>query len=193
MGLASGCTVGAVTFSNFEFMGSSGVTANQVLVSIVNSGGKVGLEFSGPFSVSAGSAIDVLLSYVMNSANLTGADLSISNFSASGNANAQVAESLCIGGIPDSSGNCTGSGGTQSMNVFVNGNTASPTDSVSFAGVTTVAVNKNIILQGGAAGSGSSATIGAVDNTTAVPEPTSLWILGSGLIAASVALRRRRV
>jgi len=136
-----------------------------------------GLTFSGAINAPAGTTVDYAISYTVTAPTgslLNSALLSVTwnNFGGTG-ASGSVGESL------------TNTGG-QSLNLasFNSGPV-----SISFAGTQSVSVTKDIDLIGGTAGIGVSIVNQAFDSTSAVPEPTSLALLGIGM-TGFFALRR---
>ena len=146
--------------------------------------------------------LDVSIAFVItsNPAIIAGDALSIKEFAASGGGSVQVTESMCIGAIPSGSGFCGGSGGTKSLDVFDNSGDIKSSDSIAFDPVSTLAVSKDIMVLGGAAGTSSSAGVSMVINTIPgtpgtrqggdAPEPASVLLFGAG---AGVILLRRRL
>ena len=159
--------VGGLTFSDFTYTTATppptaaGVTVNPF--SIV---GETGIAFSGGFFAAPGSTSDYEITYkVTSSTPITDAYLSVTGGTL-GTGFADVGETITtVTGAP-----------VASLNAFVPG---SFTDSVSFAGQTTLLITKDIFLFGGSTG----VTVSVIDQgySTAIPEPTSMALLGIGL------------
>jgi hypothetical protein len=200
------CSLDNLTFSAFQ-LSATGTslplpTDLTVLVTPISGSGADGLMFQGPFGALGGQSLDVGISFVVtsNPAAIVGDALAIQGFGASGSGSVQVTESMCVGAIPLSNGNCTGSGGTQSLDVFASSTANKPFDSVSFPAVGTLAVSKDIIVLGGS-GSNSAAAVSLVINTNPgpgtgrsgggdTPEPASMSILGGGSLLILLVRRR---
>lgn len=204
---SGGCTLGSLTFSDFTFS-SGGTVQPQTSASGVDvttvTGSDTGLSFNGPFGVTAGLSLDDLIGFLVTSTtpSITNETLSMQGYAATGGGNVQVAESLCIGGVYANNGTCPSPATTQSLDVFANSTTQVQSVTANFAATNTLDVVKNIIVQGGPAGSNSSAGVSVVVNTTTsggaggqgggpVPEPDTLLSLGSGLVITSLLFRRK--
>jgi hypothetical protein len=200
------CTIGGLTFSNFQYTSPSGLpTEATVEVTPTNDGTNIGFFFTGAFTAGAGMSADAVLSYMISSgmsAAINGAAVSLISYGASGaGATASIVEGICTTAL-QGNGACVPASDAYSLNVFDNaGNPpVHQSDSVTFASATnTVFVSKNIVEQGGM----GSATISQFENTVQapgggggpgggpVPEPASLFTMGSGLIATCMLLRRK--
>jgi hypothetical protein len=171
-------------------------------VNPINDGANTGLSFQGPFGARAGTPLDLQIAFVIgsNPAVINGEALAMQGFGATGGGSVQVTESMCVGAIPASNGSCSGSGGMRSLDVFDNSGGIKAFDSVSFSPVSILAVSKDIMVQGGGAGTTSSAGVSLVINTVPggsprsgdTPEPVTAILLGSGLLVTSLLLRRLR-
>jgi hypothetical protein len=199
------CTIGGLTFSNFQYTSPSGLpTETTVEVTPTNDGTNIGFFFTGAFTAGAGMSADAVLSYMISSgasAGIGGASVALISYGASGaGASASLVEGICTT-APQSNGACIPASNAYSLSVFDNADhpPAKQADSVTFAAATsTVFVSKNIVEQGGA----GSATISQFENTVQapgfggpgggpVPEPASMFTMGSGLIATCMLLRRK--
>jgi hypothetical protein len=201
------CSLGGLTFSNFTFANTNPPpTDSQVTVRpTTDSAGDVTLEFDGAFSVGAGSSTSISIGYtaIGTTPVITGESLAMTGFGQSGNGSVDIGESICKGGTYSSPGQCS-TGNVASISVYDFSATNMRTfDSVSFSpALTEISVVKNIALNGGSTGTNASATVSEVFNTTPgsggggpgggpVPEPNTMVMLGSGLLVAGLAWRRR--
>lgn len=208
--MAAACSVGSYTFSEFHFSAAGSIAVNPaaVQVQVVDTSAGQGLSFTGPFSATAGHSLDALISFLISAPVIPGETLAIQNANASGGANAQVVETVCESGV-------AGCGGftPAALNAFVNPSASVLSESTTFSGLAAAGqavqaqVMKNIIVQGGSAGTSDRASIGTVLNTlpvpggsagpgggpTTVPEPDTMILLGSALVGGALLLRRRKV
>lgn len=202
------CTLGGILFSNFSYANTNPPpTDSQVTVMpMVDSSGDVTLQFDGAFSAGAGESMSVSIAYTAMAATpvMTGQSLAMTGFGQSGNGSVDIGENICLGGTFAISGQCGGTG-EDSISVFDFSPTNMRTfDAVAFSPVQSeISVVKNIAINGGTSGTNASATVSEVFNTTnssggvgttgggTVPEPGTMWMMGSGLLVSALAWRRR--
>lgn len=168
----------ADTFSNFKFSSSAippttpVLDASQVGVSQFHLANEDGLEFSGAMFAPAGTIVDYKISYVVTApaGNLINdAFLGATYNVFGGTGQVSIGESLF---------NAVTGAAIGSLSVSAPPGTIS--DSISFAGVSSILVQKDILLVGGSLGAGVS-IINQGFSSSAVPEPASLALLGIGL------------
>jgi hypothetical protein len=179
------CTVGDKTFSDFGYTasGSLGLTANEIGVTPVSSGGEFGFNFFAAWNTFNGFTSDSLITYTVTAGPgflISDAALAIAGFGASGIAQVSVADTFSNG---------------QNLFVFFNPicsglNNCVITDSRTFPGVLSLDVVKDIGL---ASGTGGSGHLSFVSNTVSqTPEPASLALLGSSLLALGYFIRKKK-
>lgn len=199
------CTEGDLMFSNFSYFTGTSPTSADVTVTPVNDGSNLGFDFAGAFLSAAGSSSDAILGYqistVDGAANITGDGVSLIHYGATGGGNVQIVEGICTT-KPNGAGACP-SGSSYSISAAYDSGppVVGPTPgSVTFASPASVEyISKNIITAGG----GGSASISQFANTvqvsgggggtggSPVPEPGSTLTIGSGLVVASLLLRKK--
>lgn len=191
------CHEGTEDFSNFKFTASGTDVPLPGDSSISVTPLTDGFQFNAGFFVPSGETLDVTISYdvsIPTPGMLTGDSLAIGGFGQTGNGALDVAESLCIGAIFNSSGVCVPPAVSASLNVFDNSMGFKQADSDLFS-TSLLGVVKDIALTGGSGG--SSAQVSLIDNATPfavapVPEPSSLALIGTLMLGLSFALRKNR-
>jgi len=170
------------TFSNFSYSSSpvnSPPLASDVSVKAFNAGLEAGLTFSGAFNAVAGSTVDYSFGFtvtapkggLINDATLSGV---FSTFNGTG-----------TGSIGETILNAANGQAIGTLEVSSNGPTS---DTINFAGVNSIIVQKDMILVGGSNGA-SLSIFNQGFSSSSVPEPASLALLGIGM-TGFLAFRR---
>lgn len=203
---ASGCTVGAVTFSGFVLRPAAATAINSASITVtpVMIGATiVGVSFGVSPTDSGGFYFDNLIGYRIDGmgSTISGATVDFAGSSASGDAAVSVAENLCLGGTfgADGVSGCS-SGNTVDLAVIDVGSGPDPAYSQAFAAVSALAVATDIAYDSGSGFvDGSSSTLTSATNLfnvvaapRAVPEPSVAALFAAAAFGLGLARRRRR-
>lgn len=197
---SAGCTVGDKLFTDFGYAsaGDNALSATQVTVTPDNSDPlNPGLLFRGSWEADAGETSDSELQFTVSTlsgeALIKDASLSIFGYGTDNGGVVSVGENLCLGGtFSPGTTNCS-SGPLNVDNLFVSTASGHTFDQTTFTPVSTVDVIKDIGLTS-FGGETSVAFTSGVSNhfsQVPVPEPATLTLLGTGLLAIGGKLRRR--
>jgi PEP-CTERM motif len=200
LGSGFSCGIDDKTFFDFNYASSSNpggfaIPAAGVSVTPLTQQGNPGFLFNAPWTVSNNSGVimeDSLIGYTVTvnsgGAPITDLTLAMVGFDAIGTGEITIDETYCLGGIlPVCSG---GTEGTLSLNYTSKGGATSQT--VNFAGVTEVSVEKDILLT---AGTNGQAAVSGVYNQFSeggtTPEPASIVLFGTGVLGLAGVMRRK--
>jgi len=175
-------TANGLTYSDFSYTSTATGTglaypATSVGVTSFSNGTDSGFTLNAGWLATSGNTLDIALTYTVTAAagsKITDAFLGITG-SLSGTGTATVGETL------------TGSTGV--IGSLTAGLPSPLSDSISFAGVQSIIVNKDLILGGGTNGSASVSFLTQGFSVNTVPEPTSMALLGIGM-TGFLAFRR---
>jgi hypothetical protein len=188
------CSIDSITFSNFGLVtplptGATAIPANQITVTPFNTLSGVGFSFGFDVGSNTFDLNEILFGYQVSGAFLTGASLGLAGASATDDGVVTGVQDVCVGGTfaPGSVLGCSGL--PRSNVVFAIDGDQQLSSTLLVANASLLGIVNDIAIDGGTGG--SAALRGSVTNSfaAAVPEPTTLVLVGSGIV---LLVRRRR-
>lgn len=191
---STGCTVSDKTFSGFSYS-NSGLTltaSNVTVIPLGSNPNNPGLEFQAAWSVGAGQTMDSEIGFnvrVTNGLALIDDDsLAVPSFFVGTGASAFVTENVCLGGT-FVNGTCTG-GTLQNPTLHLDQSGQNTLHVGPFGPFVSLGVLKDIGLNGGT-GSANFSEVFQNFSEVPVPEPFSLLLLGTSILAIAPLLKKR--
>jgi hypothetical protein len=176
------CSVGPLTFSNFLLVNMGGSPSGTMTLRTDWVGSEIYLNFNPSLTAGAGLTTDEYF-YFQVTGGILGVDLSV------GGTGASITERVCLTPIDRNSGNnCTG-GLANQLAAMTNASGVSAVHSALFPSASPVYIFKDILLQGPQNG---SAELSTFSQSFTVPEPMTMALFGSGLLALGLVRRFRR-
>jgi hypothetical protein len=188
--IGGSCGINDLTASNFSYStaGTNQMPASSITVNPITTSNNPGFLFNAPWGVQGDQTQDSLIGFTITSNGNLINDLSLWMFGGAtvGNGLVTVSETYCAG---DTFADGCANGVTGTLSTYLGGGLSKLFDSATFGPVSIVDVQKSVELLGG--GNGSFAVLGGVQNQfSAVPEPGSLMLFGSGVAGLAGMLRR---
>ena len=193
-----GCTIGDKTFFNWSYSssatgGAALIPPSGVAVTPITTPNNPGFLFSSGFGVISNQIQDEFFSFtvLVNQGGHPIDDISLLQLGSgfTGTGSASIAETVCLG---DTFADGCLHGTVASLSTVDNSTLVKLSDLITFAPVLEVDVVKDLELFGGPNG---SAFVSGVENQfseVATPEPSSLLMLGTGIVGLAGILRRKQ-
>ena len=179
---STGCTAGGMTFSNFNVSAiPSTMSVSLSTVTLTSTGVNLGFQVGGfSFTLPTTPDPDLLLTYEVSGSNITGVDNVFG-----GSDGTSILETVC-----DSAGitgnNCT----DPRLGFILSGPGGS--GSLTFASQTSIYIIKDITVDSNFSGLVELSDFTNSTETSTVPEPMTLSMMGVGLLGLSLISRRRK-
>jgi PEP-CTERM motif len=174
--------VGNLEFSDFGYVvtpnGTPPTAANVTVSSFTSVAGETGITFNGSFNAAAGTTSDYAFTYKVTAltGSISDAYLSIAGSTNGGNGTASAGELITT---------VTG-GSVTTLDAFIPG---AGVATGTFGPQTSLLINKDVNVIGGTSTATSVSFVNQGFSTGAVPEPTSMALLGIG-VTGFLAFRR---
>jgi hypothetical protein len=200
LGSGFSCGIGDKTFADFAYHSTSNppgfdVPPGSVSVEPITTSGNPGFEFTAAWMASNASGIltqDSLIEYNVNDGghnSITDVSLGIGGVGFSGTGSIFVDETICLGATLPS---CTG-GQIEQLAVYDYSGGVHLFDEVSFAGVSFIDVQKDIEMSSGTDGTARLSLVTNQFSEGTTPEPGSIALFGTGVLALAGVLRRKLI
>jgi hypothetical protein len=190
---AGGCTVGFASFEAFGVLavpfGATPIAPEDVFVTpVAPDPSRARLEFQLDAEASAGELLEILIGYTVSAPLLVAhARLALEGTSVTQDGVVTAVEDLCLAGSFDPGGPTGCTGFPLVMIAFDIGVDQDLLETLAFAPVGSLAVVKDIAVDGGLTG---AAALVAASNEFVAPEPAAALLVAAGLLG--LARRRRR-
>jgi len=198
LGNSFSCTIDDKTFSNFSYSpsasgGAALIPPSGVAVVPVTTLNNPGFLFTGGFGVISNQTQDELFGFTAR-VNLGGNpidDITLLQLGSAftGTGSASIAETVCLG---DTFANGCLNGTIAQLSTVDNSTLVKLSDHITFAPVLVIDVVKDLELFGGPNGSAFTSGIENQFSEEAVPEPSGLLMVGTGIVALACVLRRKQ-
>jgi hypothetical protein len=188
------CTIADKTFSGFTYSNSAvnavPVTSADLTYTTIDTGtSAIGFLFGVALNAPAGGTNDLGIGYTVTGPDITDAMVTMAGLAVGTGSSASIAETICPGHVI---AGCTSS---LPLSTYTFGGGVPPTkdsDSVTFNGVSTLGVLKDVSVIGGSGLGSVSLFTDTVSQGDSVPEPGFYGLLAGGIGAIIMLARRRK-
>lgn len=177
---SEGCTIGTNTLYDFQTVsgtaGAMEISTQDVTISPLGGNYNPGFIASISQSTSANNELETIFAYRISGTTYVGDCITLGSSSETGDGAVTDVQNLCAGGTfgPDGLTGCTGSPGSL---LTLDG--TQNQDATGLGSVSLLSVTDDFTLDGGLAGSAAGGNF--TDRFSAVPEPSSCWLIAFGL------------